>query len=511
MKNKINFSKAIKDCRQFFVVIFLLIGISLTLGAQNCPNNPNGDCCNSDGCNCGGTKNTYQTPSSILSPTSSWQTIPQRAGEYSVYQVCAGVTYKWTYCNLEYSGASAVDNIRIVLFNSSGSLVQCEDGGKNAGGGDCDGAPCIDWTAPTSGTVEIHTYRYVSFANPCSQSSTASNTLAFKAVSGPTPATPNAPNSDSPNCGNVTITRSGSPPSCTAWCWQTSSSGTSTSDCGSSYTTSQSGTYYLRARHTQTDIWSNSTSISVTVKTNSTAPSSASASQNPICSGSTTLTRSGGSLGTGASWEWYSGSCGGAPAGSGNSINVSPTSTTTYYVRAEGDCNTTSCANVPVTVNPSPNVSIQQTCQSGGSARLDANGANAYSWSNGNTGSTITVYNDGNYSVTGTSSNCTGTASAYVTIVNPCVGIENIISIQKLNLFPNPTTGMFTVEMELNKPVEMKLRVLNIIGKVVYEETLNDHVINYKRTIDLSSYSKGEYILQLISNEGLMSRKIIMQ
>ncbi len=89
----------------------------------------------------------------------------------------------------------------------------------------------------------------------------------------------------------------------------------------------------------------------ITVNTLSIAPSSASASINPVCSGSpTTLNVSGGSLGTGASWVWYSGSCGGTPVGTG-SPSVSPTSTTTYFVRAEGTCDTTSCVSVIVTIN----------------------------------------------------------------------------------------------------------------------------------------------------------------
>ncbi len=80
------------------------------------------------------------------------------------------------------------------------------------------------------------------------------------------------------------------------------------------------------------------------------AATSASASPNPIWSGSSsTLNHSGGSLGTGASWEWYSDSCGGTYVGTG-SPSVSPLSTTTYYVRAEGTCNTTNCQSDTLTV-----------------------------------------------------------------------------------------------------------------------------------------------------------------
>jgi hypothetical protein len=66
------------------------------------------------------------------------------------------------------------------------------------------------------------------------------------------------------------------------------------------------------------------------------------------------LSVSGGTLGTGANWVWYAGSCGGSAIGSGTSIGVSPSSTTNYYVRAEGTCNTTVCAAVTAIVNPIP-------------------------------------------------------------------------------------------------------------------------------------------------------------
>jgi hypothetical protein len=107
---------------------------------------------------------------------------------------------------------------------------------------------------------------------------------------------------------------------------------------------------------TVTDANNNTASVSHTISVTaccipSTAPASASADANNFCpGGSTNLSASGGSLGTGASWKWYTGSCGGTLVGTGSPLNVSPTTTTTYYVRAEGDCGTTTCAQVTVTV-----------------------------------------------------------------------------------------------------------------------------------------------------------------
>ena len=70
-----------------------------------------------------------------------------------------------------------------------------------------------------------------------------------------------------------------------------------------------------------------------------------------ICQGSsTTLTVVDGALGTGAVIQWFAGSCGSTVISNNDAITVSPPVTTTYFVRFSGDCNTTGCASVTVTV-----------------------------------------------------------------------------------------------------------------------------------------------------------------
>ena len=89
-----------------------------------------------------------------------------------------------------------------------------------------------------------------------------------------------------------------------------------------------------------------------TDKTESTAPTSATASSTFSCSASAVdLTAVGGSLGTGATWEWYSDASLTTSVGSGSPLTVYPTANTTYYVRAEGDCNNTSAQSVAVFIN----------------------------------------------------------------------------------------------------------------------------------------------------------------
>jgi gliding motility-associated-like protein len=141
-----------------------------------------------------------------------------------------------------------------------------------------------------------------------------------------------------------------------------------------------------------------------------------------ICSGdNTNLSISGGYLGGGASWEWYSGSCGGTNVGTGSSISVSPSANTTYYALATGGCNTTACASLPVTVtNINVDAGTGQTICNGDSITLTATGSGSFLWSyNSLTTPSITVGPGATttYTVTLTSGSCneSDTVTVHVT------------------------------------------------------------------------------------------------
>ena len=116
-----------------------------------------------------------------------------------------------------------------------------------------------------------------------------------------------------------------------------------------------------------------------------------------ICYGSaTTLNLSGGYLGSNAEWNWYSGSCGGQYIGSGISIIVSPSSTSAFYARAEGICDTTGCSTKIIIVDqlsmPADSVSSVNVAVCYGSGTTlslsgGSSGSNAdWSWYSGSCG-----------------------------------------------------------------------------------------------------------------------------
>jgi hypothetical protein len=95
-----------------------------------------------------------------------------------------------------------------------------------------------------------------------------------------------------------------------------------------------------------------SSSTSVTISEASTAPTLITGTGNSCHGTEVTLTASGSTLASGSDYEWFTGSCGGTAAGTGASITVTPTASTTYYVRASGNsvCPATACINGNVTL-----------------------------------------------------------------------------------------------------------------------------------------------------------------
>jgi gliding motility-associated-like protein len=99
------------------------------------------------------------------------------------------------------------------------------------------------------------------------------------------------------------------------------------------------------------------------------------------------LTVQGGDLGTDADWIWYANECGNGPTvGAGDTIYVSPTQTTTYFVRAESITNATDCAFITVfvtTITPIYILSDSTICM-GSEYTLSASGIGTFNWTGPN-------------------------------------------------------------------------------------------------------------------------------
>ena len=91
------------------------------------------------------------------------------------------------------------------------------------------------------------------------------------------------------------------------------------------------------------------------------------------------------------------------------------------------------------------------------------------------------------------------------------IRLEGGTMINSLDLYPNPTRDIFNVSFVSEKIQTLSIRVMNIVGEVIYEESLEEFVGEYTKQINLENYSKGVYFLEINDTNGTINKKIILQ
>ncbi len=85
------------------------------------------------------------------------------------------------------------------------------------------------------------------------------------------------------------------------------------------------------------------------------------------------------------------------------------------------------------------------------------------------------------------------------------------VLIDNIQIFPNPSRDVFNITFISETPQDLKVRVLNIVGGVMIAEDLEQFVGNYTKQINLKENAKGIYLLEIETDDGIISKKLILQ
>jgi hypothetical protein len=89
--------------------------------------------------------------------------------------------------------------------------------------------------------------------------------------------------------------------------------------------------------------------------------------------------------------------------------------------------------------------------------------------------------------------------------------MESTSQIKNLDVYPNPSKDIFNIRFVSEKIQDLSIRVINIMGELVYEEKASQFIGEYTKQIDLGNHSKGVYFLEITTDKNLVNRKIVIQ
>ncbi|MFA6524108.1 MAG: T9SS type A sorting domain-containing protein [Candidatus Paceibacterota bacterium] len=89
------------------------------------------------------------------------------------------------------------------------------------------------------------------------------------------------------------------------------------------------------------------------------------------------------------------------------------------------------------------------------------------------------------------------------------IGVPELAMEDKiLNIYPNPSSGVFTIALNSNMKKDVQINIYNMLGEIVYKEQL--HNFN-KIELNLSDFNQGVYILILKGEDEILNKKIVIE
>jgi hypothetical protein len=227
--------------------------------------------------------------------------------------------------------------------------------------------------------------------------------------------------------------------------------------------------------------------------------------------------------GAGSDIRWFSDPTLLIQVGAGNSFATGETAVGiyTYYVAeyAPG-CTAGPSDTVMLTINPTPLVTLSNytlIILPGDSATVQAFNADTYVWSpstglNTTSGPIVKASPavTTQYTVTGTNLfGCSADTSVWI-IVDDGTAIDEADFVQNVQLFPNPSRGIFELifTSNLNDPIEVS--VFNAIGEVIVREDVALVGGSYHKTFNLIEMATGVYYVRITSSKGVVNKKMVI-
>ncbi len=95
-------------------------------------------------------------------------------------------------------------------------------------------------------------------------------------------------------------------------------------------------------------------------------------------------------------------------------------------------------------------------------------------------------------------------------VVTNVTGIVSYDLSNNLLVYPNPTKDQLNLFYTNLNAKSFDIKLTNINGQVLFSENIEGFNGQYQHTLDVSNYAKGIYLLQIISNKQVLTKKVVI-
>jgi len=88
---------------------------------------------------------------------------------------------------------------------------------------------------------------------------------------------------------------------------------------------------------------------------------------------------------------------------------------------------------------------------------------------------------------------------------------EGSAAITNLEVYPNPSRDIFNVSFVSDEVQNLDISITNVIGEAIYNSDLEQFVGQFTKEVSLATYPKGVYFLQITTDKGVVTKKLILQ
>ena len=89
-------------------------------------------------------------------------------------------------------------------------------------------------------------------------------------------------------------------------------------------------------------------------------------------------------------------------------------------------------------------------------------------------------------------------------------GLSQVVNPNFMIIAPNPNAGNFNISFDSSTKENYKLELRNVLGQIIYQEILTNHIGLYSKQFEVAEFGKGIYMISLSDGKNEVVKKIIV-